>query len=121
MIKNLGVTFLVATLLAPSAPGAAWAQGGKTPSPNTNRTPVSQFDDVEIVLERHRAYCASEEERVREINQEIDKREAERRRINEEIKRNDPEVQFLIFEHLGFPICNDSYGIGREEGRLPGC
>ncbi len=118
MIKNLGVTFLIATLLAP---GAAWAEGGKIPSPNTNRTPVSEFDDVEIVLERHRAYCASEEEREREINQEIDKREAERRRINEEIKRNDPEVQFLISEHLEFPICNDFGGLEREESRLPGC
>jgi hypothetical protein len=121
MIKNLGITFLVATLLAPSAPGSAWAEGGKTPSPNTNRTPVSQFDDVEIVLERHRAYCASESERVREINQEIEKRESERRRINEEIKRNHPSVQFLLSEHLGFPICIDSGGIGMEEDRLPGC
>lgn len=121
MIKTLGVTFLVATLLAPSAPGAAWAEGGKTPSPNTNHIPVSQFDDVEIVLERHRAYCASEEEREKEINQEIEKREAERRRINEQIKRNHPEVQVLISEHLGFPICIDSGGIEREEGRLPGC
>ncbi|HAJ59892.1 MAG TPA: hypothetical protein DCP31_11980, partial [Cyanobacteria bacterium UBA8543] len=63
----------------------------------------------------------NEEERVREINQEIDKREASRRRINEEIKRNHPSVQFLISEHLGFPICNDSGGIGMEENRLPGC
>jgi Tfp pilus assembly ATPase PilU len=118
MIKNLGVTFLVATLLAP---GAAWAEGGKTSSPNTNRTPLSQFNDVEIVLERHRAYCESDSEREREINQEIEKREAERRRINEEIKRNNPDVQVLIFEHLGYPICPDSGGIEREEGRLPGC
>jgi tellurite resistance protein len=81
---------------------------------------VSEFDDVEIVLERHRAYCASEEEREREINQEIEKREAERRRINEEIKRNDPEAQFLVYEHLGYPICSDG-GIEKEEGRLPGC
>ncbi len=118
MIKNLGVTFLVATLLAP---GAAWAEGGKIFSPNTNRTPLSQFDDIEIVFERHRAYCANNSEREREINQEIDKREAERRRINEEIKRNDPEVQFLISEHLEFPICNDFGGIEMEQGRLPGC
>jgi hypothetical protein len=117
MIKNLGVTFLVATLLAP---GAAWAQGSKILSPNTNRTPLSEFNDFEIVLEQHRAYCASESERVREINQEIENREAERRRINEEIKRNDPEVQFLIPEHLGFPICNEG-SLERDEGRLPGC
>lgn len=120
MSKNLGVTFLVATLLAALAPGAAWAEGDKTPSPNTDRTPVSQLNDVEIVFERHRVYCASEEEREREINQEIEKREAERRRINEGIKRNNPSVQFLLTEHLGFPICN-SGGIEREEGRLPGC
>ncbi len=120
MIKNLGVTFLVATLLVPSVPGTAWAEGGKTPSPNTNHTPVSQFNDVEIVLERHRAYCAGEEEREREINQEIEKREAERRRINEEIKRNHPEVRVLIYERLGYPICLDG-GVEREEGRLPGC
>jgi hypothetical protein len=120
MIKNLGVTFLVATLLALLVPRAAWAEGDRTPSPNTNRTPVSQFDDVEIVHEQHQAYCANDSERLREISQEIEKREAERRRINEEIKRNDPSVQFLISEHLGFPICPDG-GIEREQGRLPGC
>jgi hypothetical protein len=120
MIKNLGVTFLVATLLAHSSPGSAWAEDGKTPSPNTNRTPVSQFNDVEIVYERHLAYCASDSKRVSEIDQEIEKREAERRRINEEIKRNHPEVRFLIYERLGYPICLDG-GVEREEGRLPGC
>jgi hypothetical protein len=120
MIKNLGVTLLVATLLAPLAPGSAWAEDGKTPSPNTNRTPVSQLDDVEIVLERHQAYCASDSEREREINLEIENREAERRRINEEIKRNHPSVQFFISEHLGYPICPVG-GIEKEEGRLPGC
>jgi TolA-binding protein len=120
MIKNLGVTFLVATLLAHSSPGSAWAEDGKTPSPNTNRTPLSQLNDIEIISERHRAYCASEEERVREINQEIEKREAELRRINEEIKRNHPDVKFSLSEHLGYPICPEG-GIEREEGRLPGC
>jgi hypothetical protein len=120
MIKNLRVIFLVATLLAPLAPGSAWAENSKTPSPNTNRTPISQLDDAEIVLERHQAYCASDSEREREINLEIEKREAERRRINEEIKRNHPEVQILIYEHLGYPICPIG-GIEKEEGRLPGC